>query len=99
MSTTINSTYPLAALLIHASKSEVTKEKMHAIFTELGLEFSPKLASFFMLTSDKYASMISNLGSSSTTATAVASTSAKKEAAPVVEEKEDSSDAELALDF
>lgn len=95
--TTIKSAYPLSALLIHASKQEVTKEKMQAVFKSLGLEFSPKIASFFVLTADKYASMISNIGSSS--APVAASTSVKKEEVAAVEEKESSSDAQLDLDF
>lgn len=98
--TTINSAYPLSALLIHSSKQEVTKDKIQAIFKTLGLEFSPKIASFFELTSDKYVSMISNLGSSSAPVAGTATSSSKKEEeAPAAAEKEESSDANLDFDF
>ncbi|XP_077301522.1 uncharacterized protein LOC143922171 [Arctopsyche grandis] len=96
---TIQSAYPLTALLIHSSKQEVTKEKMQAIFKTLDLEFSSKLASYFTLTADKYASMISSAGSSSAPVSKNASSSDKKEEDAAVEEKEPSSDAELDLDF
>lgn len=98
MSNNINSTYPLSALLIHATKQEVTKEKMQAVFDVLGVEFSSKLASYFTLSAEKYATMISNIGSSSAPA-AAAATSEKKEEAAAPEEKSESSDADLGLDF
>jgi ribosomal protein L12E/L44/L45/RPP1/RPP2 len=95
--TTINSAYSLSALLIHSTKQEVTKEKMQAIFSKLGLEFSPKLASLFTLTADKYSAMISNLGSSSAPVAVSAAATTKK--VEEVAEKEQSSDADLDMDF
>lgn len=100
MSNTINSLYPLSALLIHATQQEVTKEKMQAIFKTLGLEFSPKIASFFTLSADKLSSIISNVGGSASApaaTTATGATSAKaEEAAPA---KEESSSDDAAFDF
>lgn len=97
--TTINSAYPLSALLIHASKQEVTKEKIQAVFNTLGLEFSPKTASFFELSSDKYVSMISNLGSSSSAPVASAATTSKKEEAVPEAKEEESADEPLDFGF
>ena len=100
MSNTITSLYPLSALLIHATKQEVTKEKIQAIFKTLNMEFSPKIASFFALSADKYSSIISNIGGSSSApvATTTSAASAKPvEVAPV--EEESSSDDVAAFDF
>lgn len=99
MSDVISSSYPLAALLIHATNQEVTKEKMQSVFETLGLEFSPKIASYFALSADKYASILSNVGGSA--AAPVASGAAApagqgKEAAKAVVEE---SSSEGAIDF
>lgn len=98
MSNTINQTYSLAALLIHATKQEVTKDKIQSIFKTLGVEFSPKIASFFELSADKFSSIITNIGSSSAAPSASASctAAAKEEEAP---KEEESSSQDLGLDF
>ncbi|KAM0680739.1 hypothetical protein GINT2_001012 [Glugoides intestinalis] len=98
MSATINQAYPLAALLVHATKQEVTKERIQAIFKTLELEFSPKVASFFELSADKLSSIISNIGGSAAPA-AASNTNAATAAVKEVEPEEESSDAELAMDF
>lgn len=98
MASTVEQAYPLAALLIHATKQEVTKEKMNAIFKTLGLEISPKLASFFELSPEKYSNILSNIGGSSSVPSgqsAAAPGAAKQEAAA----KEEESSQELDLDF
>ncbi|ELA42771.1 uncharacterized protein VICG_00086 [Vittaforma corneae ATCC 50505] len=100
MSDTINSTYPLAALLIHATKQEVTKEKMQAVFKTLGLDFSPKMASYFMLSADKYSSIISNIGGGSPAPSSNASVgSATTPAAETAPATEESSSDDVPLDF
>jgi len=101
MSNTINSSYPLAALLIHATNQEVTKEKIQAVFKTLGLEFSGKTASYFALSADKYASMISNIGGGAPCAQAggAAASGASSASAPAPKEEEESSSAEMAFDF
>lgn len=99
MSAALNQAYPLAALLIHATKQEVTKERIQAIFKTLELEYSPKVASFFELSADKLSSIISNIGGS---AAPVAAPAADTKAAPAAKEaakEESSSDADLAMDF
>lgn len=99
MSNTINQTYSLAALLIHATKQEVTKDRINSVFKTLGLEFSPKIASLFELSADKFSNIISNIGSSSAAPSAGASSSNAdaKEAEAAKEVEEESDDA--VLDF
>lgn len=99
MSVAINSSYPLAALLIHATNQEVTKEKMEAVFKTLGLEFSGKTASFFVLSADKYSSMISNIGGSAPAAPSSASANAEQSAAAPAQVEEEESSAEIGFDF
>jgi large subunit ribosomal protein LP1 len=100
MSDAINSSYPLVALLIHATKQEVTKEKMQAVFKTLGLDFSAKIASYFALPADKFSSIITNIGSSgSAPASNAAAAESKVEDVPEKEEEESSDSDAGAFDF
>lgn len=70
MAATIDNTYPLAALLIHASNQEVTAESMEKVFKVLSKNnFSSKLASMFCLSAEKYKELMLFTGSSVQSAT------------------------------
>jgi ribosomal protein L12E/L44/L45/RPP1/RPP2 len=63
MTELLSKSYALAAILIYSSKKDVTVERMKSIFEHLGLEFSSKIASMFVLSSEKYGTMIHSIGS------------------------------------
>lgn len=89
-SITLNKTYPLAALMIHATNQDVTVERLQAVFKILNVEFSSKIASMFCLSAEKYQGMLqfsssdSNSASANTSSNAAPSAQAKQE--EVVEE-------------
>lgn len=95
MSQLLNKSYSLAALMIHGAKQEVTVEKIKAVFAALNLEYSSKVASMFVLSSEKYDSMLTSTGAA---AAAPATTGASQAAAPEPEdEKEESSEGVMAF--
>lgn len=90
----LNRSYPLATLMIYAAKQEITVDKIKAVFDSLALDFSPKIASLFVLPSEKISSILSTAGSAPVAPTTQAS---EAPAAEVPEEKEESSDGEIDL--
>ncbi len=95
---TLNKSYALAALLIHACNKEVTKESIVKIFTALKLECSPKIASMFALSAQDYVDML-KCGRSGPAQAVTGGVATKKaeEAAPAKEEESEESDNVLDL--
>ena len=99
MSGLVNRSYSLAALLINGTKQDVTIEKMKSVFDILNIEFSPKIASMFAFSKDKYASIIASAGAAAPAAEAPASAASSaptKAAAPAPKEEESEG---MELDF
>ncbi|KAI4292628.1 large subunit ribosomal protein LP1 [Pancytospora philotis] len=95
MSQILSKSYSLSALLIHASKQQVTADKIKAVFEALNLSYSPKIASMFELNSDRYDNMLTNTGAAAAPAPAAGAAAA---AAPV-EEAEPEEESDNVLDF
>lgn len=81
--------------MIHGANQTVTEEKIKAIFKELNLEFSSKLAQKFALPATKYTDMLSNpCGGAAVSAAPVEAVKEEKK-----EVKKEESDDDIALDF
>ena len=91
----LNKSYALAALLIHGSNQTVTADKIKAVFAELGLTYSSKLAQKFELSAEKYSDLLLNASSA---AVAPAAAEEKKEEKVKEVVKEESED-DVMLDF
>lgn len=94
--TSSNKSYALAALLIHGSNQTVTEDKMKAIFNELNLEFSTKLAQKFTMTAEKYSDILTTPSGAVAAPTGGAAAGG---AAPKAEEKKEESESDVELDF
>ena len=90
MQKTTNKTYAYAALLLHATKQSVTKDKIAAIFAALGLTCCPKTASLFELPSDKYANMLTCTSAAPAGPVVAQSTSAPAADEPAKKKESDS---------
>lgn len=99
MSQAVNRSYSLAALLVHATKQEVTKEKIAAVLSALNVETSLKVASMFELPSQKYTDMLSNTGSAAPATSAQPSAAGTAAQQVVEEEEKEESDSDNVIGF
>lgn len=97
MAEIVDASYSLAALLIHASKQEVTPEKIQAVFSALNIECSSKVASMFSLSAETYTNLINNIGAAAAPAASTGSAAAPAAAAEPEEKSEESSDAVMGF--
>lgn len=56
----INEMYPLAALFIHATNQEITKERMVAVLSALGVESQTKICEFFEMDAIKMKDLLAS---------------------------------------
>ncbi|KAH9411429.1 hypothetical protein HK407_05g09470 [Ordospora pajunii] len=88
----ISELYPLAALFVHATNQEVTKERIASVMKALGVESNPKICEYFEMDALKIKELLMGGGSGAASmnvaggqtagSTAGAAEAAKKEEAP-----------------
>lgn len=93
----MNEMYPLAALLIHASNQEITKERIVSLLEFLGVEYQMKICEFFEMDALKMKDLLMSSGQGAGPAPAAqASASGSTE---VKEEKQEVPEEEMEIDF
>ncbi|TBU01270.1 hypothetical protein CWI36_1389p0010 [Hamiltosporidium magnivora] len=92
--------YVYSALFLREREGVVTVESLKAIFEHLGLDFSHKLASQFIMPVEEYDRIISNMGSASSVCTTADNGAAKVEEKVEEEKKEEANiDGDVEVDF
>lgn len=93
----INEIYPLAALFIHATNQEITKERIASVLRALGMESHPKICEFFEMDALKVKDLLmsSTQGAPAPAGGAQAAPDASKDA----EKKEEPEEEEIEIDF